>query len=80
LHHGLLGRVFVAVLLGTVVGVGGSLLTTRIVTSLLYGIDAHDPVTFALMVATLAVVSGLAAFIPARRASRLEPADVLRES
>jgi putative ABC transport system permease protein len=75
-----LARVVVVVLLGTAAGVGGPLASARVVSSLLYGIDAHDPMTFAVTAVLLAVVSGIAGFVPARRASLIEPAEVLRQS
>ena len=75
-----LARVAGVVLLGTVTGVGGALATARVVRSLLYGIDAHDPTTFAVTAVVLAIVSGTAAYVPARRASLAEPAEVLRQN
>ena len=65
---------------GTAAGVGGALASARVVRSLLYGIDAHDPTTFAVTAVLLAVVSGMAAYVPARRASLVEPAEVLRQN
>ena len=52
----------------------------RTIASLLYGIQPHDALTMASSVLTLAVVGTLAAWLPAWRASGLDPADVLRES
>jgi predicted permease len=76
----ILGRVVVVVLLGTAVGVGGAFAATKVVGSLLYGIEAHDPMTFVVTALVLAVVSGMAAYVPARHASRVDPAEVLRRS
>jgi putative ABC transport system permease protein len=68
------------VVLGTAAGIGGALAAARVARSLLYGIDAHDPTTFAVTAVLLAAVSGMAAYVPARRASLVEPAEMLRES
>ena len=65
--------------LGVVVGVAASVVLARSLAALLYGVRAADPI--ALMAATLALlaVGMLAAFVPAYRASRVDPARVLRE-
>jgi ABC-type antimicrobial peptide transport system permease subunit len=49
------------------------------VASLLYGIELRDPLTFAAAAVVLAAIGGLAGWIPARRASRIDPATVLRQ-
>jgi putative ABC transport system permease protein len=48
------------------------------VTSFLYGVEATDPLTYALVGVSLVVVALLAALVPARRATRLDPATTLR--
>jgi putative ABC transport system permease protein len=63
---------------GMIVGVVGAWLVTRSLSGLLFGIDATDPATFAGMLATLAIVATLAGYVPARRASRIDPAVALR--
>lgn len=62
--------------LGTVVALGlvGSL------TGMLYGVEATDPWTFLVMVPVLVGIAGLAAYLPARRASRVDPMSLLREA
>jgi predicted permease len=67
------------VAIGVVIGVGVSVWASRFVSSLLFGLDAHDPATLAAAGATLVLVAVAAAWLPARRASRLDPASVLRE-
>ena len=64
--------------LGILLGWLGSLMMTRSIASLLYGVEPADPATFALTVLVLLAISGLAAYLPSRRASRIEPVSVLR--
>jgi ABC-type antimicrobial peptide transport system permease subunit len=70
----------------TLVAAGGSIgivlavLAARLLTSLLYGVEATDPISMAAAVAILLLVGMLAAFLPARRASMTDPATALRES
>jgi ABC-type antimicrobial peptide transport system permease subunit len=63
---------------GAVVGVVGALATTRLLTHMLYDISPSDPAAFGGVVVLLAIVAIVASYVPARRASRLEPMDVLR--
>ena len=67
------------VLLGTIAGVLLALATTRFVESFLFGLEASDPATLLLSAAVLAGVAMGAAFLPAWRASRLDPTEALRE-
>jgi len=53
--------------------------TTRFVSSFLYGVKPNDPVTLALAALVLTAVAAFAGYLPARRASRLEPMTALRE-
>lgn len=66
------------VVLGSAVGIGAAFLLTRLLSSLLYGVGATDPKALAGAVAALLLVGGLAALSPALRASRTDPATVLR--
>ncbi len=68
----------VPVVVGLAVGLLGALLGTRLLTSLLFGIGATDPVSFAAAVVVLGAVGVAAIAVPAWRASRLDPASVLR--
>jgi len=65
-------------LAGIVVGVGGALLLTRLVRTMLYGIEANDPATIAAGCCLLLLVALGASWIPARRAARVQPMDALR--
>jgi predicted permease len=63
---------------GLVLGLAASLAATRILTSQLYGVDTTDPVTFAAVSLILAAVALAASYIPARRATRVDPMIALR--
>lgn len=64
---------------GLIVGTALSLFASRAARSLLYGLKNNDPATFGAAVALLAIVTATASFIPAQRASRLNPLQSLRE-
>jgi predicted permease len=66
------------VVVGGLIGLPLAFLTARAVGSLLYATTPSDPVVYGTAVAALIVVSSLAAYIPARRASRLDPLTALR--
>ena len=66
-------------LLGTGAGLALALLAVRGVETFLYGIEAHDPVTFASAGAALLLATLAASFLPARRATRVDPALSLRQ-
>ena len=67
-------------LIGIVVGAVAALGLTRLITGLLYGVSATDPISFLGVMALLVVVALVASFIPARRAARVDPMTVLRGS
>ncbi|HXU30007.1 MAG TPA: ADOP family duplicated permease [Thermoanaerobaculia bacterium] len=74
-----MGRGLRLVVLGSAAGIVGALLSTRLLASLLYGVGATDPRALVGAVVALLAVGALAAFVPARRASRTDPASVLRQ-
>lgn len=74
-----LGEGVIIALGGIGLGLAGSFALSRVMTGLLVGISAHDPLTFALGSVTLLVVALLASFSPALRATRVDPMTTLRE-
>jgi len=65
-------------LIGVLIGVAGGLFLTRFLQSLLFGISAADPLTFASVALLLTLVATAACYIPARRATRVDPIVALR--
>jgi putative ABC transport system permease protein len=65
-------------MLGLMIGTAAAYLSTRALSSMLYGVDPHDPLIFAAIAVSLFVVVVLASYIPARRATRVDPLIALR--
>jgi putative ABC transport system permease protein len=63
---------------GAIFGLVASIVVTRLMSSLLFGVSANDPVTFAAVAALLGMVTLAACLVPAKRATRLSPAEALR--
>jgi predicted permease len=80
--HRVLKHVFqkglVLIMLGLGVGVPAALALTRVLSSLLFGVSASDPLTFAAVILLLVAVALLAIYIPARRATRVDPLVAMR--
>jgi putative ABC transport system permease protein len=73
------GRVGVLIVAGLALGLASSVWAATFVAPLLFHVEAHDPSTFAEAATVLVVVGLVAAWVPARRAARLDPATLLRE-
>jgi putative ABC transport system permease protein len=65
-------------LIGICIGLGGAFALTRLISTLLFGIEATDPLTFGCVAALLMTVALLASMLPARRASKVDPMVALR--
>ena len=74
----ILGQGLRTILIGIAIGLVGSLVLTRTLESLLFGVTATDPVTFATVILLLMTAALLACYIPARRATRVDPMIALR--
>jgi putative ABC transport system permease protein len=64
--------------IGLLIGLGGALLLTRLLSTLLFGVTTRDPLTFLFIAALLSLVAKLACYIPAWRATRVDPLEALR--
>ena len=75
----IVGQGMLVAAIGIVLGLGASVALTRVVSSYLVGVSATDPVTFAGVPLVLLGVSALASYLPARRATAIDPVRALRE-
>jgi len=73
-----LSRGLVLAGIGVVIGLGGAAALSRWLSTLLYGVTPHDPATFTLVPVGFLFIALLACYVPARRATRLEPSSTLR--
>jgi len=73
-----LGQTLTLVAAGATIGITGGLIVTRMVTNLLYGVSAVDPVTFVGMPLVLLLVALMASYLPARRVTKIDPMIALR--
>ena len=74
----ILGEGGVLLAVGLLIGVAGALATARLLSGLLFGVTAHDPVTIGVVAAVLAAVGVAACWLPAARAAHVDPAVALR--
>jgi ABC-type antimicrobial peptide transport system permease subunit len=70
--------VFASAVIGVVLGVAAAIAATRVLESFLFGVEPVDPVAFGAAVALLLAVAWVAGYIPARRATRVDPVIALR--
>jgi ABC-type antimicrobial peptide transport system permease subunit len=73
-----LRRGMAPVWIGMLIGAGSALAVTRLLASFLYGVSVTDPATFAAVALLFGIVSLVAAYIPARRATKVDPMIALR--
>lgn len=74
----IIGRVFVLALAGILIGVVAAVPSMRLLTALLYQVKPTDPVVFTLLALALLAVAVVAGYVPARRATRVDPLTTLR--
>ncbi len=72
-QHGML-----VALVGVAIGLVGAFTLTRLMRSLLFGVEATDPLTFAAIALLLTIIALVASYVPARRAARIDPIVSLR--
>jgi putative ABC transport system permease protein len=72
------GQAMALAAMGVLAGTCGAWALTRLMRGLLFGVSPSDPATFAAVAAVLAAVAACAAFVPARRATQVDPAIALR--
>jgi ABC-type antimicrobial peptide transport system permease subunit len=70
--------VFVLAGIGTAVGLAAAFAGSKLIAHLLFAVSPHDPVSFGITAVVLLAAAGVAAYLPARRASRVDPAVTLR--
>jgi predicted permease len=75
-----LGQGALLAIIGIVVGAIGALFLTRLLKGLVFGVSTTDPIAFGGVIVLLALVALIASWLPARRATRVDPMDVLRGS
>jgi putative ABC transport system permease protein len=74
----IVGNAMRLALVGIVIGLGAAFALTRLMENMLYEVKATDPLTFVVISILLALVAAAASYMPARRATRIDPMDALR--
>jgi putative ABC transport system permease protein len=74
----IVGQALVFIVWGLIAGLIGAFIATSLLSNLLYDVSARDPITFAAVTALLAVIALAACYIPARRATKVDPMIALR--
>jgi ABC-type antimicrobial peptide transport system permease subunit len=78
LQAGIIGQTLVLAAVGIVIGAVASRILARALDGMLFGVTAADPLTFLVMPVVLTLVAVVAGYLPARRASRIDPSIALR--
>jgi putative ABC transport system permease protein len=73
-----IGQAMILVAISIVIGLCGAFAATRLLSSLLFGVTVWDPATFSMIVVLISLVAFFAAWLPARRATRVNPVQALR--
>jgi putative ABC transport system permease protein len=66
--------------IGLAAGLGGTFAAARVMSSMVYGVGATDPLTIGVVAGVLGAVAAVACFMPARRIAKINPIDVLRQA
>jgi putative ABC transport system permease protein len=78
LLRGVVREGMLVVAIGGTVGIAGAIAISRVMSTLIFGVKATDPLTFAAVTAVLGAVALVACYIPARRATKIDPLEALR--
>jgi putative ABC transport system permease protein len=73
-----IGDALITIAPGLILGIGVAISAERLVASMLFNFKAHDPITYGAVAGALILTTILAAYVPARRASKIDPVDALR--
>jgi putative ABC transport system permease protein len=73
-----IGHGLALTMIGIAIGLGGSIALTRLISAMLYETSATDPTIFAASAAIFLAVALIASYLPARRATRIDPTDAMR--
>jgi ABC-type antimicrobial peptide transport system permease subunit len=74
----ILRQTMILAAIGLAIGIPVAWMAANVIQHQLFGVDASDPVTFGVVIALVALVAGLAGYVPAMKASRIDPVLALR--